>query len=416
MTQAPAIDDLRLNPEALEVRRAINRGRAERGLGPLPETSVYEQDERRIRENADPSTEAELDRVWAENQDRCGWEPTDIAAALKKTGPSPPSLLLRSDGVPLLYPGRSNAFIGESESGKSFGWQVAAAQELRNPAGGVVAVTDFENDVYAVIERLRALGVTDDEMLDRLIYLSPDGPWSDQAAYQLATIRQKALALVVIDGVTDGMAALGLDPDKNKDAATFDRMLIKPFARTGAAVVLIDHVVKDREGRGRFAIGAQHKLAAIDGAAFIFDVVQPFGREREGLIRISLTKDKPGWLRRQAAGKTIAMLRLKSWPDGGITGGFEPATTTGVDGGFMPTALMEKASRYIETHPGLSKRSVVEAMGGKRDYALLAVEHLVTKDFVRVEPGPRGAQLHHSHRPYREDDGSTTETTNDPEL
>ena len=41
------------------------------------------------------------------------------------------------------------------------------------------------------------------------------------------------------------------------------RSSIRPIAAAGAAVVLIDHVAKDKEKRGRYAIGAQHKLAGV---------------------------------------------------------------------------------------------------------------------------------------------------------
>lgn len=334
----------------------------------------------------------------------CGWEPADLAAALLLGGPPAPALLHRSDGIPLLYPGRAHAGIGEPESMKGWAWKVAAKQVLQ--AGGKVCVVDFENDVTSETSGLKALGVTDAEIMAGLTYIAPTESWSFDAAAVLARLRAgHGYDLVVVDGVTDGMATMGLDADKNKDAATFDRLLIKPFARAGAAVFVCDHVVKDREGRGRYAIGAQHKLAAIDGATFVFDTIQPFGHEREGVARITLTKDKPGWLRRHAEGKTIAMLRLKSWPDGAITGGFDPPNGNPDDkDGFEPTVLMEKVSRYVETNPGLSKRAVIEAVGGKRDYVVLAVELLATRGYLRAEPGPRGAQLHYSARPYREGD------------
>lgn len=332
----------------------------------------------------------------------CGWEPVDLTGALKRDGPLPPAVLERGDSTFLLYPGRTHAFIGEPEGMKSWGWQVAAAQLLA--AGRPVLVLDFENDEDAVVERLRALGVHDEDILAQLTYIRPEGPWEDLTANRLAELRAEGrFVLVVVDGVTDGMATLKLDPDKNKDAATFDRMLVKPFARAGAAVVLTDHVVKDREGRGRYAIGAQHKLAAIDGATFVFEVIASFGREREGVARIELTKDKPGWLRRNATGKTIAMLRLTSYPDGGVTGGFELPNSK-VTGPFRPTALMEKASRAAEEQPGLTKRSLRSAVGGNAEHADHAIELLTIEDYITVERGPGNSLKHFSAKPYRRDD------------
>jgi len=39
--------------------------------------------------------------------------------------------------------------------------------------------------------------------------------------------------------------------------------LARPITDTGAALVEVDHVAKNRETRGRFAIGGQQKLAGV---------------------------------------------------------------------------------------------------------------------------------------------------------
>ena len=57
----------------------------------------------------------------------------------------------------------------------------------------------------------------------------------------------------------------GLDPLKNQDAL-FGTMVTKQLTASGAAAVSLDHVVKDREGRGRYALGAVHKLNGLSGA------------------------------------------------------------------------------------------------------------------------------------------------------
>ena len=60
-----------------------------------------------------------------------------------------------------------------------------------------------------------------------------------------------------MDGITEAMSLHGLQLQDNNDVARFMVMLPRRFARTGAAALLIDHVTKDRETRGRYAIGAQ---------------------------------------------------------------------------------------------------------------------------------------------------------------
>jgi hypothetical protein len=77
-------------------------------------------------------------------------------------------------------------------------------------------------------------------------------------------------------------------------------------------------VVKDTEGRRRHAIGAQHKLAGVD-VAYALAVVEPFGRGREGLVKVKVAKDRPGYVRLRATDGRVAELRLRSHDHGRVT-------------------------------------------------------------------------------------------------
>jgi hypothetical protein len=81
----------------------------------------------------------------------------------------------------------------------------------------------------------------------------------------------------VVDGVTKAMVLQGLDIRDNKDVAEFLTKLARPLADAGAAVLLIDHVTKDREGRGRWELGAHHKLAGTD-LTHMLEPIRSFGR------------------------------------------------------------------------------------------------------------------------------------------
>ena len=86
-------------------------------------------------------------------------------------------------------------------------------------------------------------------------------------------------ALGVIDGVTDALGVFGFSTNDNDDVARWIRSVPKLIAaRTGAAVVLIDHVTKDAWNRNRFAIGGQAKMAGLTGAAYTAEVTAPLGR------------------------------------------------------------------------------------------------------------------------------------------
>jgi hypothetical protein len=66
-------------------------------------------------------------------------------------------------------------------------------------------------------------------------------------------------------------------------------------------VVCLDHVIKNRETGGRYALGAQHKLAGVTGATYVFSVIRPLARAKsepvEGIVSLTVTKDRPGYVR-----------------------------------------------------------------------------------------------------------------------
>jgi hypothetical protein len=212
--------------------------------------------------------------------------------------------------------------------------------------------------------------------------------------------------LAVIDGVTEAFSRQGLNPLDNGDVATWLDLLPRKFARAGMAVLTLDHVVKDREQRGRYAIGAQHKLAGVD-VAYSLKVIQPFARGRDGLVAITVQKDRPGRIREFATDGQVALLRAISGPDGSVRIKLEPPEHNDTGTTFRPTVLMERVSQAVEAQPGLSLRSLRTAVKGQRNDAKdLAVDLLVSENYIEIRTEGQ-AKRHYSLRPY------STET--DPE-
>src|SRR5690606_25094105 len=134
-----------------------------------------------------------------------------------------------------------------------------------------------------IADRLKSFGLPDGMVEDLFIYVRPGEPLTPAAELSLLALLHEANPLlVIVDGVTEAMALHGLSTMGNDDAAQFLRLLPRLLTRTGAAGVQLDHVAKNRETRGRHAIGAQHKLAGIDGSSFGLEIVQPFGRGMTG--------------------------------------------------------------------------------------------------------------------------------------
>jgi hypothetical protein len=348
-----------------------------------------------------------------------GWRPVDILQFLDKAPLRGPSLFTREDNVSLLYPGLVNAFVGEPEGMKSWAWQFCAVQVLER--GGRVLVLDFENSARTVLPRMQVLGATREQLMRDFCYIAPSSPLGDPLVtsrlqgYSRRPTRDYCeffdlvaagdFALVVIDGVTDAMALHGLDADRsNSDAAIFDRYLLKPIASLGATVLVIDHVPKEKDSRGVYAIGAQHKRAAITGAQYGFTIAKPFGRGCHGVAHLYLQKDKPGDVAPYASKnrRQVADLHLRSVDDRVEASLEPPEASTGTAAGeeWLPL-LMEKASLFIEANDGFSKNAICEQVGVNRSSARTALEHLVSDGYVAIEKGRRRSQLHHSVKPYR---------------
>jgi hypothetical protein len=224
------------------------------------------------------------------------WVPRDLDALWDDSeGRKIPTILYRTDKCAMFYCGETHSVHGESESGKSWIAQVAVVDVLRT--GGRVLYLDYESDERSILGRLRALQI-EREWLARCHYVAPDGP-RDVAFLALLSGEYD---LCVIDGVT---AALSAEPNaKSADGdfiTAWDKALPRRIARaTGAAVVMVDHVTKSSDSRGRFAIGSQQKMANVSGSAFYVDVEAVLRIGQIGVLRIYVAKDRPSGVREHA--------------------------------------------------------------------------------------------------------------------
>ncbi|MDU2058685.1 MAG: AAA family ATPase, partial [Dermabacter sp.] len=228
--------------------------------------------------------------------DKPSWSPVDTTPYLDGTYTRPePQLLKRSDGPALLYPGKTHTIYGESESGKSWIAQYVAVETLTN--SGRVLYVDFESDAGDILDRLQTLGATPAQLKQpHFTYVRPDASpdaFHEQEAFR--ALLTEAYDFIVFDGVTEALNLHGKATKDNDEITQWMRAVPRRFSReTGAAVVLVDHVVKSIETRGRFPIGGQAKMAAIDGAAFLVEPVSAIGPGLDGALTIRVTKDRPG--------------------------------------------------------------------------------------------------------------------------
>lgn len=237
------------------------------------------------------------------------WAPVDLGPYLRgEIRPAEPTLgVTRSDGLRFVYPGKEHAVIGEMESGKSWLLAACCAVEIHHD-NRVVYVHFEEADPTDTIGRLRALGVTDHALLERFTFVGPDEPSQPDA---VARLLNPVPTLVVLDGVNEAMATHRLAIREEDGAAAYRRLLVKPCTAQGAAVVSADHVVKDKERRGRDPLGSIHKGNGLTGAMLLLENAEPFGRKMRGRSHLYITKDRPGWLRRH--GKPVPRIPGKTF-------------------------------------------------------------------------------------------------------
>lgn len=341
----------------------------------------------------------------AEPIERTTWWPRDLGPVINGTEPEPgPAYLTRDDGRALFYPGKVNGLIGESESGKT--WVALLAVQQALATGQNVLYLDFEDTAAGIVSRLRAMGAPD-EHLARLTYVDPTEGLSMLARRDLAeAIAAAPPRLVVLDGFNAAMTLMGLDLNSNTDATAFAQQLLRPLARTDAAVVYVDHVPKNKEARGKGGIGAQAKRAMTTGAAIAVDVVAEFGRGMTGRLRLTVDKDRPGHVRAVSAQARYAgEAVLASNPDGTVAvtiaaPDLRPASQRGP---WRPTFLMEQVSLFLGTVPGgASVRAIREGVPGKSEHVAKAIDRLVIEGYVARRQGQRGALVHVLERAFEE--------------
>jgi AAA domain len=321
-------------------------------------------------------------------EQRVSWEPLNLAHLEER-----PRLEPTLGGLGLVYPGKRHVFSGPQESAKTLAAYAIALAVIRK--GGTVALLDFEMGQWDARDRLRELGARDPD-LERLLYIEPETPASPG---NIATLIDLNPALVVIDAAAGAYSLEGLDDNKRVDVERFTETYVRPFWLLEIATILVDHVVKNAEARGKYAIGSERKVGSAD-VHLGFDMVSPLVRGGTGLYKVTTHKDRLGHLPRPRA----ADFELRSDPvTHAIAWTFSaPKEDESI---FWPTALMQRVSRYLEEEGRPVSRNAIEgAVAGKRDYVRLAIDRLVDEGFASESGGANRARLFASKQPFREDE------------
>lgn len=331
------------------------------------------------------------------------WQPANLIQ-LAENPPAPPTI------GGLLYPAKRTVLSGETESMKTWLALILCKAEL--DIGLAVAWVDLDAmGPGAMLQRLRLLGVTDDQIQDGFLYYEPDKPLNkDTYTQPLADlIEERQIRLCVIDAFNPILAMHGLDPNVTTDIETFWQLYADPICDAGAAPVMLDHVAKNTESRGKYAYGSERKASgAIVHLGFKpLEILRQGGTGRSVL---NVHKDRPGYLLRPAIGRLV----LDATTPGQITYRIDQDKSHD-EGAFRPTALMEKVSRQLERETApLSTKQIEEIKLGKAEYVRKALAELSEDGYIRRDEGPRGALLYTSIRAFREADQTPQTTSSRP--
>lgn len=313
----------------------------------------------------------------------------DIAALLETDlEPELAAFLTRSDGTALLYAGKMHTFQAEPSSGKS--WLALAAVVEVLAFGGSAIYLDFEDTPTGILRRLMQLGASRDDVRERVRYVRPLGRFGAAERLELDRILDDVNPdIVVIDGVGEALARNGLSEDKADDVLTWFEMLPRPIANRGAAVLMIDHVAKDPEHRGRWARGSGAKLGAVDGAVYQVKVIVPFSRHRAGVVKLIVAKDRPGGV--GAISETAAVVNIEPHGAGErVIVTFDPdKAETSPQDTFKPTILMGKVAEELATAtvPLTATALANIVRSAKPKMVREAIARLIAEGYVEQAPG-----------------------------
>lgn len=335
------------------------------------------------------------------DHERSSWSPIPLDGEVEEDAP-PSILTIQGTDRALLYSGATNSISGESEAGKTWLAIVAAREVIAR--GGRVLWIDFEDNPKRFRGRLAAMSVTDTERKS-IDYVQPfHALWNKRTntstsahADFVELLRRGRYEFAVVDTMTGAMSVEGLDPNIGTEVEMIQRVLMGRIVKeTGASVLVLDHVTKSSENRGRYAIGSERKLSGITGAAYAIEVTRPWSRALggdpvHGSASLKITKDRPGFVRGgRSELSVVASIEVTAEPDGGIYFRVvDPRDTVTAP----PHDLIVEVLRRVRLDGPLTANKVADSIPKKRSTVLDVVDYLRDKGALNGEKQGRGTYL-----------------------
>jgi hypothetical protein len=334
---------------------------------------MTEEQRRRDEEQAKQSSSRGAQEAASAAEPPSSWDPVDLLALANQKRIEPTIGLIDGEDWALFYAGAVNEIHAKPENMKTWISLLAAAEVLR--AGKRVIILDFEDGGEQTLGRLRALGLTDDD-INRIWYAHPSErlvPKEVAALMERMTIWNPAL--VVFNGVIEALALDGKDTLNNQHYTSWSQAFARPLARAGACVLLVDHISVKSDGKT--AIGASAKANFISGASYVVESAELLAPALTTTVRgsavLKLAKDRPGGIRARGyeTEKAVAVARFYARPGDHVDGHFEAVTeATKQDPTVRQTIMDSRAAllRHVAENPGISFHNLVAYACEHLDY------------------------------------------------
>jgi len=334
------------------------------------------------------------------------WKPVDLSVVLAADYVKPRPMVGTVEGsdIAMFYPGRINTIFGDSGGGKTWYALYIMSEQMR--AGHDVVLVDYEDSPDSAIARLEQVGVSQREILRHLIYIQPNEKWSLSAERTLReAFADRDISMVTLDSTGEALAVDGISPNADEEVAMWFRGSARFFSKEiGAAVILLDHVVKSQEaGRNsEFASGSGRKRAAINGAAYFLKVVEAPSKTTNGLFRLVTRKCRFGWRQHGSIACDVTMENTGVGDNVKFTV-TQPSSTSTPSGRLRPTWYMERVSEFLAAEKvPMSKNAIITSIGRKKTMSAVAIQLLLDEGFCTMSEGQRNAKLITLVKPYKE--------------
>jgi hypothetical protein len=278
------------------------------------------------------------------------------------------------------------AFIyGAPGSQKS--WVAMDIARKTSEAGYVVLYIAEEGRKQKVQERFRKLGATS----ERLLCMVREGFQIDKPeniAWLLDTIRERKVALVIIDPLADTWVI----DESDQTAVVPVRNSLKTLTATGVSLLIVHHSTKlgwpagGKKGRpGMANLRGSGVLAG--SAELVMELVEaPGSSPPSATLHVHKAKDldlTPAQRRRTVSLVTHETGLRVQWSD--VTGSGTASS--------KPEDDQDRILRFVRANPGQSKSQIARAVGRNKDRVLAELDALHRSGFVRFEKGPKNSSL-----------------------